>query len=117
MPFPFVALSLATQMVVAVVDRMPQFEVEPTCRAAARAAPQMSENMDSCVRQERTARDNVQKTWMQFRASDRAHCTSLTQIGPQPSYVQLLTCLEIARDVENLPQERDRITTGRGDRR
>ena len=49
-----------------------------------------------CLRQERSARDQLQAQWSQFAPSDRAMCTSDARItaGTQPSYVDLMTCLQ-----------------------
>ena len=38
--------------------------------------------------------------------ADRQHCTSLTQMGGSPSYVELLTCLQIAEEAAKLPKTR-----------
>jgi hypothetical protein len=49
------------------------------------------------VSDEQAARDQLQKDWASFPASDKARC-----IQPKeylPSYVEWLTCLEMTRDV------------------
>jgi hypothetical protein len=48
----------------------------------------------------------------QFTRGQRAHCVALSRLGGPPSYVELLTCLELAKAVDSLP-EQDRAG-GRG---
>jgi hypothetical protein len=47
---------------------------------------------------EKEARDHLQKQWAQFNPSDKAQCIQETTMGGTSSYVELLTCLEMARD-------------------
>jgi hypothetical protein len=92
-------------------DGVPTFNVEPFCRAvASRAAP--VGDADVCLRQEREARDQLVKQWAQFPAADRAYCQQLHTIGGDPTYTELLTCLELQRDARNL-REKEQGTVGR----
>src|ERR1700731_1642916 len=47
---------------------------------------------------ERAAQDQLAKNWPQYAASDRAQCVGIVSKGGPPSYVELLSCLEIMRD-------------------
>jgi hypothetical protein len=46
------------------------------------------------------------REWVQFATGDKASCTQAVSAIPGPeSYVELLTCLEMARDARKLPKE------------
>jgi hypothetical protein len=57
----------------------------------------------ACDRDEITARTTLEKEWSQFTPSDKARCGRLVTLGGGPSYVDLLTCLELAKQVKELP--------------
>ena len=83
------------------VDRVPTINVEPHCHdVAARAAP--VGDVVSCLRVEQAARDQLVKEWAEFAAPDKSHCLRLSSLAVQPTYTELLTCLELARDVRKL---------------
>lgn len=115
MLIPFYALSIVMQLAVAVTEPVPDFDVEPTCLAAARAVPEQRRDIVDCIAQERGARDELEKKWAQFAASDRDRCAGVARIAREPSYVELLTCLDIARSAQGLPDERNGLTTGEGE--
>jgi hypothetical protein len=88
-------------------DRVPDFKIEPICReVAGRAdAPHYRE---ICLRKEREAQAQLRQKWSTFRASDRSYCTKLASLGRVPSYVDLLTCLHIARSAARVRDENAR---------
>ena len=88
---------------------MPKLNYEPSCKAAVTAAALPGRDEESCKRDEETARATLEKIWSQFDAADRQRCLSLTTLGGAPSYVELLTCVEMSRDVKSMP---DRSTDG-----
>ena len=45
------------------------------------------------------------KAWSSFVLADRTHCVNETTMGGLSSYTELLTCLEMARDVRALRAE------------
>jgi hypothetical protein len=63
--------------------------------------------MESCLKDEQAARDRIGEQWTQFAQSDKTNCARLATMGGDPSYVELLTCLEMARDVKNLPDHQE----------
>jgi hypothetical protein len=81
---------------------VPTLNVSPTCRPLShdQAFPI---DTDRCLRTEREARSQLEKQWTQYPAADRALCTQTAQMGGLPSYVELITCLEMKRDVAKLP--------------
>jgi hypothetical protein len=87
-------LSMLVGLQLAAVDPVPVLDVGPGCRATLEAA-QMSEQ--TCLRDEQAARDDLAKVWSQFPAGDKTSCVGQTK-NYNPSYVELLTCLELLRD-------------------
>jgi hypothetical protein len=101
----FLSLSgalLASQLVVTVADQVPKIDIMPSCRGA--AAMGMGATLQNCVGDEQSARDQLVKEWPQFSTPDKTSCTKEIS-GFEPSYVELLTCLEAARDAKQVPQE------------
>jgi hypothetical protein len=60
--------------------------------------------VDSCVNDEKSAREQLLKEWAQFPAADRTNCTQETEHFA-PSYVELLECLEMYRDVKTMRKD------------
>jgi hypothetical protein len=90
------AVLLASQLVIPVADRAPRFDFEPGCRATIGDG---IGTLQSCEDDEKTAREQVAKQWNQFSGPDRSMCTEMKQTY-HPSYVELLSCLEMMRDAK-----------------
>jgi hypothetical protein len=86
---------LATLSPVPVSDTVPTFDVVRECRFEAGSTVEF----DRCSRDEATALEQLKNQWAQFAGTDKKACVGETTIGGFASYVELLTCLEIARDV------------------
>jgi hypothetical protein len=93
---------LALPLVVPIADDMPRFDVRPSCHGAASLTPA---SLEGCLRDEEGARADLAGTWAQFAAADRTRCLATTETGGSPSYVELLTCLQMARDARKLPRD------------
>jgi hypothetical protein len=59
-------------------------------------------SFDQCIEAEQGDREQIKKEWSEFTASDKQHCTNEVKMGGESSYTELLTCLEMARDVRVL---------------
>lgn len=79
---------------------LPKLNFEATCRAAADDAARRS-----CSADEQAARDKLGGQWGRYPAGDRSHCTQVSQMSGFQSYVELLTCLEMASDAKNLRRQ------------
>jgi len=79
---------------------LPRFDVAATCRAE-----QSKPAADSCLADENRARERLEKEWGQFRPADRTQCTQVSSMRGFQSYVELVTCLEMARDARSLPKD------------
>jgi hypothetical protein len=49
-----------------------------------------------CAKDEIDAKNELDKRWPQFGASDKQTCVGESSIGGDQSYVELLTCLEMS---------------------
>jgi hypothetical protein len=102
--FALCSLSLFAQScsALAVQGSVPRFNIESTCRAA---QPFVGANkkiaLSGCLKDEADARDQLAQKWTSFRPQDRTDCVS-QGAAPLPSYVELLTCLEMSADAEAL---------------
>jgi hypothetical protein len=99
---PIDTMLLAATMMLA-ADGVPTFNVGPHCREVARLAHPIGD-ANVCVAKEQEARDHLVKLWTQFLPAERSHCLRLHTLGAGPTYTELLTCLELQRDVRRLRQ-------------
>jgi len=103
-------LSLATialgwQAIVAIADEVPTYDVRATCHAESLQDASASTTA-ACLADEQKARDSLVAQWTQFAPENRTSCMQLEGgITGVRSYVELLTCLQIAREVKALPKK------------
>ena len=98
------AMSLGWHPRVAAADEVPTFEVNSICRGEASTDPDAGA-MASCMADEKAARETLVKDWATFAANAKTSCTQEQTGGPVQSYVELLTCLQMARDLRGLRKE------------
>lgn len=103
---PFAALAFASSLVTVAADNVPNLKVEPSCRAAGVEGVITGRTADSCLNDEKAAREELVKTWSSFSGDDKTHCLSMVSTGGGPSYVELLSCLEMSRDAKKIAQGR-----------
>jgi hypothetical protein len=108
-----VALAMVSLAGPALANDPPRFDVESGCRSAASRNGAVADP-EVCVKSESRARDELKDQWSQFTSADRNVCVPLSKIGGMPTYTELLTCLEMSRDVRKLRAENrgDGLTTG-----
>jgi hypothetical protein len=99
---PFVFLSA---QLVLVSQNVPQLNVAPGCRAASSVAIGERRDTNACLHDEQQARDKLKGQWGTFKEDERARCLRLTQTGGPASYVELLTCLQMAKAAESIPDD------------
>jgi hypothetical protein len=99
MPISISMIILSSQLVVAVADQVPKFDIARSCKldAAAAAGLAVDQSIKSCMTDEQKARQQLASQWSKFPAAGRASCTSQESIGGTPSYVSLLTCLQMGQ--------------------
>ena len=86
---------LATLSPVAVSDTVPKFDIVRECRFEGGSTVEF----DRCSQDEAAALEQLKANWAQFAGVDKSTCLSAATIGGFASYVELLTCLEMARDL------------------
>ncbi len=87
---------LASLPLTTIADSVPKFDIARECRSEGGTKAVL----ERCATDEAEARDQLQPQWVQFSAHDKAACISETSMDGTPSYVELLICLEMARDVK-----------------
>src|SRR5437764_474229 len=90
---------------VAFAADVPQLDVAKACRASAGADVGIKYDADRCLQSENDARDQLKTQWANFPAADRSLCTQTATMGGTASYVELITCLEMKRDVAKAPAD------------
>ncbi len=84
---------LATLSPIAVSDSVPQFDIVKECRFEGGSEP----NFERCSQDETSALGQLTAEWAQFAGADRKTCMAVTTASSFTSYVELLTCLEMAQ--------------------
>jgi hypothetical protein len=91
-------------------DEIPTLDVRPMCRGIALQAADpgvrgqggQADVLQRCIESEKEVHEQLKKRWGEFSAADKRHCVTLAKTGGEPSNTELLTCLEMARDVRVL---------------
>lgn len=97
MPISYSMIVLSSQLVIAVADEVPKFDVAKSCKLDVAATTGLADGqpVKSCVNDEQRARQQLEGQWSTFPSANRAQCTGVEAIGDTPSYVSLLTCLQM----------------------
>ena len=101
-----------------VADSVPTLNVEQVCQGIAQQGgvsfhdTDISEEKKNCLDSEQAIRDELVKEWSSFSSADKTACTNESRMGGDSSYTELLTCLEMARDVRNLHNEQSDTSAG-----
>ena len=83
---------------------VPNFDIRSSCRDAESA---VSGTPSNCLADEELARGELTKSWGRYPSTERSRCAELSGMKGFESYVELLTCLEMATPA----------TTGQGSNR
>ena len=119
MLIPVLPLILLTPFLVAAPGGVPAFNVEPSCRGGMNVGPASEMALyRECLKEEAGARKLLQKQWTSFPRHVRESCASTAGMGT-PSYVELLTCLQMTKQTitpdRNWDKKADKpATTGKG---
>ena len=107
-------LLLSAALIIPVVDKVPSLNVEQVCDGIAQQGgvsfrdPNIAVEKKNCLDSEHATRDELVKQWSSFSAADKNSCTNEATMGGDSSYTELLTCLEMARDVRTLHSESEK---------
>jgi hypothetical protein len=101
-----VLLSMAligSQLVTPVSDRIPKLDVEATCKATVATDKAMgldlAQSYDDCMRDENAAQKQLAPVWLSSPSNIRDTCEGEATAGGSDSYVDLLTCMQMAGSV------------------
>jgi len=94
--------ALARRTRTAVADSVPNWDLSASCRTAASLgfSGTPSDISQSCLASEQRTREELNKKWATFPAEDRIGCVKSMTFSP--TYTELMTCLEMRRDVKAL---------------
>jgi len=98
------ALPLAWPCAAGAQDAVPVYNVKPECQFTQSAVPS-PENEKTCLREEQAARAKLEQKWASYPSADRQECVSESSTGGSPSYVDLLTCLEMTADARAMQRK------------
>ena len=79
-----------------IADAVPKFEIARECQFEGG----LKEDLNTCVTDETQAREKLQTEWKQFTPREKSICTQEAGGDDISNYVELLTCLEMERDVK-----------------
>ena len=102
-------LIIAPSTLWAASNGIPTLDVRPVCRGIAGQSADpgvgqrdQTETFKQCMESEEAVREQLKQVWSAFSAADKRHCVTLATTGGESSNTELLTCLEMARDVRVL---------------
>jgi hypothetical protein len=98
MLFTLSAIVLSSQIAL-VSEVPPTLDFAVGCRAANQSK---QANLQECFKDEAAARTTLAETWLQYPLGDRANCSAVATSGGPQSYVELVTCLQMARDAKKI---------------
>jgi hypothetical protein len=88
---------LATLSPVPISDAVPKFDIVRECRFEGGSTVEF----DRCSQDEAAALEQLKANWAQFTGVDKSTCLFAAMVGGLASYVEFLTCLEMAREANN----------------
>src|ERR1700744_3176999 len=104
---------LMTSMFAAMSDDVPMLDIKQVCHGIAEQSMDPSETggpdlaMSQCLASEQEVRGELVKGWPDFATADKEHCTREATMAGEASYTDLITCLEMARDVRKMHIPKD----------
>lgn len=104
-------LALGVHLTMPVADSVPRLDVEQVCQGIAQQGgvtfhdSAVAQEKKDCIESELAIRQELVKQWSKFSPVDRIACVNESRMGGDSSYTELLTCLEMARDVRAMRKE------------
>jgi len=96
-----------------VADNVLRLDVARECRTET----EDQAGRQHCTEEENQALQQIKKEWQTFNAADRRFCEKQATMGGAGSYVEFVTCLEMARDTRNNQNAPNQDTQHQGSRR
>ena len=82
---------------------VPELDVKSSCKDAQKFSSQGDDKgvaYKGCMQDEMNAKDQLSHRWSTFKVADKQTCVEQAR-APSPSYVEVLTCLEMDTDGMN----------------
>jgi hypothetical protein len=102
------SLALLGSQGMLVADRVPELNVEATCKATTAtdkaAGLALAQSFEACMRDETTAQKQLVTLWQATSRTVRDECEGEATVGGIQSYVDLLTCIQMTDDANHPPQ-------------
>jgi hypothetical protein len=106
------ALMVFATVVPGSAEAVPTLNLDAICRGIAAHATSPGEaggpdlSFRQCINQELRIRNRLTKSWTTFSAKSKAECVGEATAGGLASYTDLLTCLQLTRDVEQMRHQK-----------
>lgn len=99
----------------AATNSVPKLDVAQSCREAqAIAGEDNGLTYKGCMQDETDAQKQLAQKWSKFKAEDRRNCLG-QGVAPLPSYVEILTCLEMYDQASTLYRPADQPSATRAE--
>jgi hypothetical protein len=99
------SLLLGSPFLLTASEHVPNLRIDASCREVTQVNRSTgladAQSLDGCMRDEEQARETLAPIWATFPAAERERCIGEATTG-SASYVDLLTCLQMARDADAL---------------
>jgi len=108
------AVILLAASVAAHADDVPQLNVDPVCHGIAQQAGTPGEKggpdlaFSQCINNEQAMRQKLTGEWSTFIPAEKTNCVNEETSVSLPSYTDLITCLEMARDARQLKTQQNK---------
>ena len=106
MMLSFVPVVLGSHLLIAAAG-LPGIDPQKLCHASEQTMPDRGggpiQTFQSCMMDEQEAREKLLKDWVTYPSSDKALCIRTKDY--LPSYVEWITCAEMARDLRQIRKE------------
>lgn len=77
-------------------DAVPKLDIERTCKSANQVSVSDNASEEGCLRSEREAKRTAEQQWDTYQPAAKRQCEAQFTAGGYPSYVEMVTCLELA---------------------
>jgi|SRR5262245_53381587 len=100
------AAAVVAQSFAVLADEVPTLDIRKSCKADVQIYDTTGgqASVTRCLSDEQNARATLVGQWAQFSPASKQECVQI-QVdgsGPQQSYVELLTCLQMAKEAKSL---------------
>jgi hypothetical protein len=108
---------LSSQLTTAVATRLPELKVERLCKLRSADDKIMrqpeSQSVTDCVREEADAKQELIKIWASTDSAVRARCQGEAAVLGTRSYLDYLSCLQMADDLKSAAKDTRHIGAGK----